>query len=138
MMTAMSVSDLPAALLRSGRLDVWLEVKVPDAATRREILQHHARNLPERYRDFDSEVLAEACEGFTPADLRRLIDDATALLAYDISRGTEPESFGHYVASAIGALRTLRIAVAQATGQAQPVAAQVPSAAPAEARSGGP
>lgn len=117
MMTAMNVSDLPAPLLRSGRLDVWLEVKVPDAATRREILLHHARALPEQYREFDGGALAEACEGFTPADLRRLIGDATALLAYDMSKGRPTKSFGHYLASAIDALRTLRATVAQATGQ---------------------
>jgi SpoVK/Ycf46/Vps4 family AAA+-type ATPase len=137
MMTAMNVSDLPAALLRSGRLDVWLEVKVPDAATRREILLHYSRNLPEQYRDFDKEVLAEACEGFTPADLRRLMGDAAALLAYDIFRNKEPESFGHYLASAIDALRALKIIVAKATGQQQPALAQAPSVTPAEGRNGG-
>ena len=34
-MTAMDVSHLPPALIRSGRVELWLEMKLPDAGARR-------------------------------------------------------------------------------------------------------
>ena len=35
MMTAMEVGHLPPALLRSGRIELWLEMRLPDEAARR-------------------------------------------------------------------------------------------------------
>src|SRR5205807_3403711 len=34
MMTVMNVSSLPAALVRSGRIELWLETKLPDVEAR--------------------------------------------------------------------------------------------------------
>ena len=45
MLTAMNVKDLPPALLRSGRVELWLETKLPNAAIRQEIILHHAKDL---------------------------------------------------------------------------------------------
>jgi len=39
MMTAMQPSSLPAAILRSGRIEVWLETRLPDEGARSEILR---------------------------------------------------------------------------------------------------
>ena len=38
MMTAMEVGHLPPALLRSGRIELWLEMALPDPSARAEIL----------------------------------------------------------------------------------------------------
>src|SRR5438094_1565052 len=38
MMTAMDVGNLPPALMRSGRVDLWLETRLPDEAARAAIL----------------------------------------------------------------------------------------------------
>jgi ATP-dependent 26S proteasome regulatory subunit len=42
----MDVGNLPPALIRSGRVELWLETRLPDADARREIL----RDLLPRYR----------------------------------------------------------------------------------------
>jgi ATP-dependent 26S proteasome regulatory subunit len=39
MLTAMEVGHLPPALLRSGRIELWLEMRLPDAAARQAILE---------------------------------------------------------------------------------------------------
>src|SRR5207248_11331497 len=50
MMTAMDVAHLPPALVRSGRVELWLEMKLPDAQARADILSSHLANLPEEIR----------------------------------------------------------------------------------------
>ena len=39
MMTAMDVGSLPPALVRSGRIELWLETRLPDEGARIEILR---------------------------------------------------------------------------------------------------
>jgi SpoVK/Ycf46/Vps4 family AAA+-type ATPase len=46
MLTAMDVSNLPPALVRSGRIELWLEMRLPDDAARRAILRQHLAPLP--------------------------------------------------------------------------------------------
>jgi ATP-dependent 26S proteasome regulatory subunit len=46
MMTAMEVSSLPAALVRSGRIELWLETRLPDEAARRTIFSERVAALP--------------------------------------------------------------------------------------------
>jgi predicted AAA+ superfamily ATPase len=46
MMTAMNVASLPAALIRSGRVELWLEMKLPNVEARAQILQRHIGELP--------------------------------------------------------------------------------------------
>src|SRR6185369_15274329 len=51
MMTAMNVAHLPPALVRSGRVELWLEMKLPDAQARTDILSGFALNLPVEMQD---------------------------------------------------------------------------------------
>ena len=44
MMTAMDVGNLPPALIRSGRIELWLEMRLPDERGPRE----HPRPAPGR------------------------------------------------------------------------------------------
>src|SRR5205085_7851375 len=46
MMTAMDVGNLPPALVRSGRVELWLEMRLPDEAARRAILEQLTSALP--------------------------------------------------------------------------------------------
>lgn len=46
MLTAMNLSNLPPALIRSGRIELWLEMRLPDAVARRAILLERLRHLP--------------------------------------------------------------------------------------------
>ncbi len=82
-MTAMNIGDLPPALLRSGRIELWLEIGLPDAAARCEILTHRIDNLPAILAGVEVSHLVDATEGFTGADLKRLIEEGKALYAYD-------------------------------------------------------
>src|SRR5271155_1730244 len=87
MMTAMNVAALPPALLRSGRVELWLEMRLPDAAARLAILKHHLTPLPAPLATLRLEDLAGASETFTGADLKRLAEDGKNLFAHDLARG---------------------------------------------------
>src|SRR5262249_39685012 len=45
MMTAMNVANLPAALVRSGRVELWLEMKLPNPQARTQILSEQLASL---------------------------------------------------------------------------------------------
>jgi transitional endoplasmic reticulum ATPase len=112
MMTAMDAKKIPDALLRSGRVELWLETKHPDEATRAQILE---RWLASAFPDDDAVdyvALARKAEGFTPADLRRLTGDAKLLYAADIAAGKPLESIEHYLSKAISELIETRAIMA--------------------------
>jgi ATP-dependent 26S proteasome regulatory subunit len=92
MLTAMNLGHLPPALVRSGRVELWLEMKIPDAAARARILERHARKLPAELEGFDREQIVEITQGFTGADIKRLVEDAKGLYAYSRIRnnGIQP------------------------------------------------
>src|SRR5207244_2890188 len=71
MMTAMDVSHLPPALIRSGRIELWLEMRLPEEEARAEILSQALATLPAALGgDVDLPRLASATAGFTGADLK--------------------------------------------------------------------
>ena len=67
MMTAMNLSHLPPALVRSGRVELWLEMKIPDAAARARILEKHTATLPAELQSLDRPKIVEVTEAFTGA-----------------------------------------------------------------------
>ena len=91
MMTAMNVASLPTALIRSGRVELWLEMKLPNVEARTQILTRHIGELPPELRKVDVAALIPATEGFTGADLKRLVDDGKTLYAYDKAKQFELE-----------------------------------------------
>jgi transitional endoplasmic reticulum ATPase len=101
MMTAMDVGRLPPALVRSGRVEVWLEMKLPDAEARAQILSDHLKNLPEELRQPDAPQLIAATEGFTGADLKRLVEDGKAIYVYDKAKGAELKPTTDYFMRAV-------------------------------------
>ncbi|MBI3302821.1 MAG: CDC48 family AAA ATPase, partial [Deltaproteobacteria bacterium] len=66
------------ALRRPGRFDLLLELPLPDADSRLEILKVHTRNRPTE-KELDLSQLAEQTEGLTGADLESLCNRATLL-----------------------------------------------------------
>ena len=118
MMTAMNVAHLPPALVRSGRIELWLEMQLPDPEARTSILSDHLRNLPEEPRDVDVPSLISATEGFTGADLKRLVEDAKALFAYDRSRNADPQRTTDYFMRAVEAVKENKQHYAAAEAQA--------------------
>jgi ATP-dependent 26S proteasome regulatory subunit len=104
-MTAMDVQELPAALVRSGRIDLWLEIKLPEEAAREAILWDRSGDLLEKYPDLDLSAVAKESDGFTGADLRRVVEDARNLLGRDLLASQPPEPLTAYFLCAINGLR---------------------------------
>lgn len=105
MMTAMDLRGLPLALLRSGRMEVWLEMKLPDSEARAEMIANHLRALPIDTSMVDVGAVSAQTEGFTPADLRRLVAEASGHLALDKHLQRGPAPFESYLGVAAKALR---------------------------------
>jgi transitional endoplasmic reticulum ATPase len=118
MMTAMDVRHIPDAVLRSGRVEVWLQTKLPDHGIRARILKRYLneeKHLPDvNIIDFDR--LASATEGFTQADLRRVAGDAKSLYASDLVKGREPVTAVDYVLNAVDAVIEVRGRMADSLG----------------------
>jgi ATP-dependent 26S proteasome regulatory subunit len=83
MLTAMDISHLPPALIRSGRIELWLEMRLPDEAARAGILARLLGSSPAFDGQVDTGRLAAATDGFTGADIKRLVEDGKLLLAAD-------------------------------------------------------
>ncbi|WP_296615436.1 ATP-binding protein [Sphingomonas sp.] len=113
MMTAMDAKKVPEPLLRSGRVELWLETKAPDEVTRGRILERWmAADMPGR-EDIDYPALARLTQGFTPADLRRLASDAKLLYASDLVAKRPIADANRYLELAIDDLITLRATMAE-------------------------
>ncbi|WP_157995216.1 AAA family ATPase [Peristeroidobacter soli] len=107
MMTAMDPAKLPPALIRSGRVELWLETRTPDRETRVRMMQrwlagndlHDANGL---------DAAAEISEGFTPADLRRLVEDAKLTSAARRKRGEHDATIASSLAVAAEEIKRMR------------------------------
>lgn len=115
--TAMNLADLPPALVRSGRIELWLETRLPDADARRTILARCLSDLPADIADVELEPLVEETEGFTGADLGPVTDDGKNLLAYDRVHRRELKAPTSYFLAAIRGVRANRERYAQARQQ---------------------
>ena len=119
MMTAMNVADLPPAMVRSGRVELWLEMKLPGPEARQSILHDLTASLPPelRLKQFDS--LLAATEGLTGADLKRLVEDTKALVAYDKSQNKEFRDAASYYLEAVKTVRENKARYAEALASAK-------------------
>ena len=108
MMTAMDASSLPPALLRSGRIELWLETRLPDASARRTIVTECVSGLPQPFSMEDVSAVVDASHGFTGADLKSAIEDGKLLLAHDRSIGKPPRPAEEYFLEAIRTIRASR------------------------------
>jgi transitional endoplasmic reticulum ATPase len=121
MMTAMDVGNLPPAMVRSGRIELWLEMRLPDEKARAAILSMHLSQLPAPLAQVDSPQLVSATEGFTGADLKRLVEDGKTLYAYDRANGRPLRLPTEYFLAAVETVRANkeRYAVAEAQARRQ-------------------
>jgi len=118
MMTAMNVAHLPPALVRSGRVELWLEMKLPDQEARAEILSDLLSKVPAEMSKADQPQLVQATEGFTGADLKAMVEDGKAIYAYDKANGVEAGPTTGYFLRAITAVRENKQHYAAAEAQA--------------------
>jgi ATP-dependent 26S proteasome regulatory subunit len=119
MMTAMDVGNLPPALVRSGRIELWLETHLPDRAARSAILGDHCATLPAAIGRVDVGVLADASEGLSGADLKRVIEDGKLLFAFARQRGASLQPASAYFVSAIETVRKNKEQYAAAEARAR-------------------
>ena len=118
-MTAMDVGNLPPALVRSGRIELWLETRYPDLTARREILADRIATLPPPLGDVLLDPLAESTDGLSGADLKRVVEDAKVLFVYDRARGVEPRASIDYFVDAANTVRANRERYAEAEARAR-------------------
>jgi AAA+ superfamily predicted ATPase len=74
--TANDVTQLPAPFLRKGRFDEMFFVDLPDALERAQIWDVVIKRHGRRPTDYDTVVLARACEQFTGAEIEAVFIDA--------------------------------------------------------------
>jgi ATP-dependent 26S proteasome regulatory subunit len=117
MLTAMDVSSLPPALIRSGRIELWLEMPLPDEAARERILLQHI-GQSSTLAGLNLTPLIHASEGFTGADLKRLVEDGKNLLAYDRARQRPTREIIAYFLEAVDTVRANKERYAQAEAAA--------------------
>jgi transitional endoplasmic reticulum ATPase len=108
MMTAMHPGSLPEAMLRSGRIELWLETRLPDTAARAAILRERIAGLPQPIGAANVEQLASVSHGLTGADLKNVVDDAKLLFAHDRAIGRALRAPEAYFSEAIETVRTNR------------------------------
>ncbi|KAA5545245.1 AAA family ATPase [Roseiconus nitratireducens] len=118
MMTAMDVGNLPPALVRSGRIELWLEMHLPDPSARTAIIKEHLSAAPAPLREADVPALVEETDGFTGADLKRTIQDGKALYAYARVNGEDQISVTEQYLKAAAAVRESKGKYAEAVGRA--------------------
>jgi transitional endoplasmic reticulum ATPase len=119
MMTAMDVGNLPPALLRSGRIELWLEVRLPDEAARVDILRQQLADLPAAITGVELPDLVAATDGFTGADLKRLIEDGKNLFAYDKAQERPMRAPTAYFLTAVETVRANKERYAEAEARAR-------------------
>jgi len=119
MMTAMDIGALPPAMIRSGRIELWLEMRLPNGEARAAILSMHLSQLPAPLTQVDSPQIISATEGFTGADLKRLVEDGKTLYAYDRAKGRPLRAPTEYFLAAVETVRDNKERYAQAEAQAR-------------------
>jgi transitional endoplasmic reticulum ATPase len=100
-LTAMDVGNLPPALVRSGRIELWLDMRYPDQAARVEILKNQIAGLPSPLNEVDVDKVAKAGEGQSGADLKRIVEEGKALYAYDLVKRKAAKDPTSYLLMAI-------------------------------------
>jgi transitional endoplasmic reticulum ATPase len=109
MLTAIEASALPPAVLRSGRVELWLETRLPDEEARATIFRERLSELPPPLSLADFDALAKASRGLSGADLKSAVEDAKLLFAHCLvsEEGTEPvETYFQLAIKAIRAKAT--------------------------------
>lgn len=118
MMTAMDVGNMPPALVRSGRIDLWLETRLPDGAARAQILRDRCVDLPAEFGEVEVDRIAELTEGLTGADLRMMVEEGKLTYAYDLARGLTPKLLTDYIVTAMETVQENKQRYARAEARA--------------------
>jgi ATP-dependent 26S proteasome regulatory subunit len=118
-LTAMDVGSLPPALVRSGRVELWLETHLPDVSARLAILNDLSSQLPASIGVVDIERLAATTEGLSGADLKRVVEDGKLLYAFDRARRESLKPPTDYFLGALETVRANKTRYAEAEAKAR-------------------
>jgi len=118
MMTAMDVGNLPPALVRSGRIELWLEMRLPDEVARAAILGQCLAAAPPPLHEANVAPIVESTDGFTGADLKRVVEDGKALYAFDRVAGNGLKAMTDYYLAAAEKVRASKEKYAEAESRA--------------------
>lgn len=118
MMTAMDLGNIPPALVRSGRIELWLEMKFPDGPNRRRLLEKLFGDKVQVEEALIWPEIESATVDFSGADLKRLVQDAKLRLAIDIARDRPLKKFEEYLFESTATIRDSRSAYAAAAQRA--------------------
>jgi SpoVK/Ycf46/Vps4 family AAA+-type ATPase len=91
--------------VQKGRVELWLETRLPDRGARLQILQDLMRDVPAPFPEADLEKLADETNDMTGADVKRVIEDGKVLFAFDRSRKAPLKPVTDYFLSAITTVR---------------------------------
>jgi AAA+ superfamily predicted ATPase len=108
MMTSMNAGALPSALLRSGRVELWLNTRLPDESARATILHEKLCVLPPPVNAVDLPLLARESKGLSGADLKAVVEEGKLLYAGDLVKGRLMLAPEHYFLQAIRTCRMNR------------------------------
>jgi energy-coupling factor transporter ATP-binding protein EcfA2 len=95
--TAQDPTRLPRELLTSGRIESWLETKLPGPAERGRLFQEQVTRLGESLRNVDPKPILSASEGFSAVEVRSAVEEAKALFAYDKLQNQSPRGGTAYL-----------------------------------------
>ncbi|MCZ7401256.1 MAG: proteasome-activating nucleotidase [Candidatus Methanoperedens sp.] len=82
---------LDPALLRPGRFDRIIEIPMPDAEGRKEILRIHTRNM--KLENVDLDVFVEMTKGLSGADLKAIVTEAGMFVIRRKGRAVATQDF---------------------------------------------
>lgn len=114
--------------MRSGRVELWLEMKLPDAEARKRILQNHLHGIIAELSNCDVASVISATEDFTGADIKRLVEDAKGLYAFGNTSQAEAQNATEYFLEAAKGVREnkQRYTQAELAAQRRPRPGQMP------------
>ncbi len=101
MITAMDSTMLPPALLRSGRIELWLHTRLPDEQARETILREKLSALPPPVSAANTKILARSSHGLSGADLKSVIEEGKLLYAHAVTNGKESAPVENFFIRAI-------------------------------------
>ena len=108
MLTAMNIGSLPPALIRSGRVELWLETKLPELEARAAIVESKLAGQALHLNSSETMAFAQLAEGLTGSDIARVITDARNLHGYDVAKARKQETAFSYFERALLQLRQHR------------------------------
>jgi SpoVK/Ycf46/Vps4 family AAA+-type ATPase len=117
--TSNDVSQLPAELLRKGRVDEIFFVDLPDETTRVEIFRIHLKKRKLDPVQFDLKQLATAAAGFSGAEIEQVVIAAI----YEALAEKKPLATAHVITE-IGRTRPLSVMMAEKVEQLREWAAE--------------